>query len=300
MKRFYFFNFSFVFFSTLFCIHFVLATPITQLWQVGTISLAEGAGRLQVPRGYHFIDFQQDSTQATHYQPYWASMGALGILERNADDSTHSYRIFLHYRPIGHVNLAEMEKLEAQDWLAILQDDLKEKQKNIAPLPLPKHAPQEDSLEKAAILGWWLRPTYEGQTYRILWAERLHYQDSLFLRYQVRLLGRYGTLDLQVIAPSESLAFVRSELDKLCYAIQFNEGYRYQDFDPAMDKIAAAGAAGVFASKYLTKAGIFSFSFKWLRWFFLIVVALRNIKANWLKQKNLIRFETLDKILKKI
>jgi uncharacterized membrane-anchored protein len=296
MKRFYFFTFWRTCFLFFLLSNLSLASPKQAVWQVGVISLAEGAGRLQVPRDYHFIDFQQDSTRATQYRPLWAASGALGILERNTENPAQKYRIFLHYRPIGHVDLSEINKLEAQDWLTILQDDLKEKQKNVATLSLPT----TDSLEKAAILGWWVRPTYESSTYRLLWAERLGVQDSSLLRYQVRLLGRYGTLDLQVIAPAQSLSFVRSELDKLCYAIQFNSGYRYQDFDPAMDKIAAAGAAGVFAGKYLTKAGIFSFSFKWLRWFFLLVVALRNVRANWLKQKNLINFRVFDKILKKI
>ncbi|MEL6713213.1 MAG: DUF2167 domain-containing protein [Planctomycetota bacterium] len=54
-------------------------------------------------------------------------------------------------------------------------------------------------------------------------------------------------------------------------ATSFNEGHRYSDFDPGMDKVAAYGIGGLIAGKMAAKVGFFAVIAKFGK---LIVVAV--------------------------
>jgi len=38
--------------------------------------------------------------------------------------------------------------------------------------------------------------------------------------------------------------------------VEFNEGHRYSDFDPGLDKVAAVGIGGLIAGKVAAKIGL--------------------------------------------
>ena len=40
--------------------------------------------------------------------------------------------------------------------------------------------------------------------------------------------------------------------------VQFNDGYKYEQFDSSVDKVAAYGIGGLIAGKVLAKVGIFA------------------------------------------
>ena len=57
-------------------------------------------------------------------------------------------------------------------------------------------------------------------------------------------------------------------------SINFEEGNRYSDFDPGIDKIAALGIGGLIAGKVLAKAGFFVLILKFWKFIAIGAVAL--------------------------
>ena len=51
------------------------------------------------------------------------------------------------------------------------------------------------------------------------------------LNYDVRVLGREGVLSMNAVAGMDLLEQIRSEMRPLIEVAEFNEGYRYAEFD---------------------------------------------------------------------
>src|SRR5690606_18881690 len=77
------------------------------------------------------------------------------------------------------------------------------------------------------------------------------------LNYNIRVLGRRGVLVLNAVSAMSQLPSVRSDMQSVLAFVEFNEGHRYADFVPGMDKVAAYGIAGLIAGKVALKAGFF-------------------------------------------
>lgn len=59
--------------------------------------------------------------------------------------------------------------------------------------------------------------------------------------------------------------------------MQFNDGYRYGDFNPSVDEVAGWTIGGLVAGKVLAKAGLFAVILKFWKFIAIGVVALVRI-----------------------
>ena len=74
----------------------------------------------------------------------------------------------------------------------------------------------------------------------------------------MRILGRKGVLVLNMVATMPQLEEIETVIPKVLSMTNFNPGYRYTDFDPSVDKVAAYGIAALIAGKVASKAGLFA------------------------------------------
>jgi uncharacterized membrane-anchored protein len=74
----------------------------------------------------------------------------------------------------------------------------------------------------------------------------------------VRILGRKGVLVLNLVATMPQLEEIETAIPSVLAMANFNSGYRYSDFDPSVDKVAAYGIAALIAGKVASKAGLFA------------------------------------------
>ena len=51
---------------------------------------------------------------------------------------------------------------------------------------------------------------------------------------------------------------VKKSIDGVLSSVEYNEGNRYADFNPSIDKVAAWGIGGLVAGKVLAKVGLFA------------------------------------------
>ena len=61
---------------------------------------------------------------------------------------------------------------------------------------------------------------------------------------------------MNAVAGMEDLEAVRSGMAGLVDRVEFQEGHRYEDFDPGMDRIAAYGIGALIAGKLSAKTGL--------------------------------------------
>lgn len=99
------------------------------------------------------------------------------------------------------------------------------------------------------LVGWADRPRYDRSTHSVVWAQNLAFADQEVhtLNYDVRTLGRYGVLSLNLISTMPELDNIRVAANDFAAHASFNEGARYADFDPSVDSAAEYGIAGLIA-----------------------------------------------------
>jgi uncharacterized membrane-anchored protein len=78
----------------------------------------------------------------------------------------------------------------------------------------------------------------------------------------------------------DQLNEINTNLDSVLALANFNEGFRYQDFDPQLDKVAAYGIGALIAGKVLSKAGLFAIALVFLKkfWIFLAIAIGAAVK----------------------
>ncbi len=109
------------------------------------------------------------------------------------------------------------------------------------------------------LVGWAEPPHYDAATHKLYWAKELKIEgeDAHTLNYDIRILGRHGVLVLSAIAGMDQLAEIRQQSPGILAMIDFNEGNRYGDFDPKVDKVATYGIAALVAGGIAAKLGFF-------------------------------------------
>ncbi|MFX6778579.1 DUF2167 domain-containing protein, partial [Acinetobacter baumannii] len=74
------------------------------------------------------------------------------------------------------------------------------------------------------LLGWARRPFYDVAEKKLYWAKRLRFDNSAeeTLNYEIRILGRKGVLDLNIIASMGALPLIDSRVNTILSMIYFN------------------------------------------------------------------------------
>ena len=100
------------------------------------------------------------------------------------------------------------------------------------------------------LVGWAERPTYDGTHHSVVWARNIGFAANKenSLNYDVRLLGRFGVLSLNMVSTMSHLPEVKAAAAKFGASATFDQGARYADFVPDVDKTAGYGIAGLVAA----------------------------------------------------
>jgi len=108
------------------------------------------------------------------------------------------------------------------------------------------------------ILGWHAQPRYDPVTNNLTWAIRGSSEGDEVVNYSVRLLGRRGVMDVDLVLDPTQVASTVPEFDQLLTGFEFTSGNRYAEF-MAGDKIAEYGLTALVAGgagAALAKSGL--------------------------------------------
>ncbi|NOX70627.1 MAG: DUF2167 domain-containing protein [Gammaproteobacteria bacterium] len=220
--------------------------------QSGDIQLGDDLARLVVPRDFYFLgpgDAEKVLVDVWGNPP---GQDVLGMLfpSRYSPLDYDSWAVTIDYVDDGYVSDEDAVDIDYDDLLVGMQKDT-----------LDSNADREAAGYGAIeLLGWAEPPYYDATQKKLYWAKELRFAgaEETTLNYEIRALGRRGMLMMTFIASTPQLSEINAYRNTVLAMAEFNEGGRYADFDPSIDKVAAYGIGALVAGKLAAKAGFFA------------------------------------------
>jgi len=221
-------------------------------YQHGTIDLKNGLAKLTLPEEFSFLgpdDAETVLVKIWHNPP--SEQKPLGLLIPTGMTplSDGAWVVTIDYSEDGYVKDDDAKKINYNDLLKTMQkavqDDNKER--------------QQQGYPGLTLVGWAEPPRYDAATHKLYWAKELKVEGETdnTLNYSIRMLGRKGVLELNAVADMAQLAEIDKQTPTILGMVDFNDGSRYTDFDPKVDKVATYGIAALVAGGIAAKLGLF-------------------------------------------
>jgi uncharacterized membrane-anchored protein len=230
-------------------------------YQQGEIKIKDGLATLNVPTNFNFLDANDAKTVLVRLwgNPPAQVKDTLGLL-MPADKTPldrDCWVVTIDYAGDGYVKDDDASKINYDDLLKQMQAGIRENNKMRTDKGYP-------AIE---LVGWAAPPHYDAATHKLYWAKDLKFagENSDTLNYDIRILGRHGVLVLDAIASMDQLPDIEKQTPQILSMVDFDQGNRYADFDPKVDKVATYGIAALVAGGVAAKLGFFK-----LIWVFLL------------------------------
>jgi uncharacterized membrane-anchored protein len=213
-------------------------------WQEGPVTADLGGfAQLSIPASYAFTDKKgaEKVLEITHNLVSGREVGALVPTAKH-----QNWFVIFEFSNVGYVKDDEKDNIDANALLKSIteatEDANEERSKRGWP---PYH-----------VVGWEKSPYYDPATHNLTWSIRgKNDSGGVSVNHSIRLLGRKGTMDVDLILGPEEYARVLPSFDTVIGGFKFNPGSRYSDFVSG-DKVAEygltaliAGGAGALAVK---------------------------------------------------
>ncbi len=253
-------------------------------YQTGKVTLRNGLATLNLPEGYRYLDPDQSDRVLVDLWGNPPGPKTLGmIFPPNIQPTTEgSWVVVIRYEEEGFVKDDEADSINYSDLLKEMQESAKE----------TNEERKKKGYDTVEIVGWAEQPSYDKAAHKLYWAKNLKFSDSAenTLNYDVRVLGRRGVLSLNAVSTMAKLTTVKADMKDVIGFVEFNEGNRYTDFNPNIDKVAAYGIGALIVGTVAAKAGLFKGLFALLlagkKFVAIAVVALFGLIAKLFSRKS--------------
>lgn len=234
-------------------------------YRTGKVELAQIA-EVDIPKGYKFIP-EQEAQYILH--DLWNNpldKEVMGMIVKDSFSLMHlgEWVFVVSYQEDGFVKDDDADKINYDDLLKQIQED--EKQNN--------EERQKEGFDAIHLLGWASTPYYDKDRKVLHWAKKIQFgtdPQNIYLNYDVRILGRKGVLSMNAVGDMSNLADIKAHIPDILKMSSFKTGYKYSEFNPDVDKVAAYTIGGLIAGKLLAKAGFLALLLKNIK---LIILAV--------------------------
>jgi uncharacterized membrane-anchored protein len=170
-----------------------------------------------------------------------------------------SWAVTIQYEEDGYVSDDDADSIDYDELLGQMKEDTRITSKEWV----------KQGYEPIELIGWAASPFYDAGSHKLHWAKEIKFGDQEVntLNYNIRVLGRKGVLVLNFIAGIDQKEIIESELDTVIGLAEFDQGARYADFNPNIDKVAAYGIGALVAGKVLAKTGLLAVALVFLKKF---------------------------------
>jgi uncharacterized membrane-anchored protein len=222
-------------------------------YQQGQIKIQGGIATLDVPTNFYYLNADDAKTVLVKFwgNPPAQVADTLGLLMPS--DLTPldpgCWVVTISYANDGYVKDNDASKINYDDLLKQMQKGIQENNK----------ARTDKGYQAIQLVGWAAPPHYDAATHKLYWAKELSFdgEPENTLNYDIRILGRHGVLVLNAVAPMHDLSEIEKQTPQILSMVDFNQGNRYADFDPKIDKVAAYGIAALIVGGIAAKLGLF-------------------------------------------
>jgi uncharacterized membrane-anchored protein len=240
-------------------------------WQTGTIALKGGLAKINLTPDFRFLA-SDDARKVLHQM--WNNpddpdlLGMIFPKDKGPLDDD-GWAVLVNYEEEGYVKDDDAAKINYDELLKTMQKNQSEAN--------PER--EKQGYPKIDLVGWAAPPRYDKATHKLYWAKELKVADDPehTLNYDIRILGRRGTLVLETISSMGEFPVIDRKTPEILSMVDFEPGNTYAEFDPKIDKVAEYGLAGLIAGGALAgaaKLGLFGAFFKYI-----VVAALALKKA---------------------
>lgn len=221
----------------------------------GLVTLGDAKVRLDLGNRYEFYDAAAARTIIVDVwrNPPDSMDGVLGIvLPARASPLSDTWGAVISFDASGHVSDEDAETTDFDELLANMQAQARERNQEREAAGYPA----------LTIEGWAQRPDYDPATHSIVWARELRFagDEQSGLNYDVRTLGRYGTLSVNFVSDMSRLSAIDTAARELAGRVRFDPGAQYEDYNSWTDDSAGYGIAGLVgagaAAGVAKKAGL--------------------------------------------
>lgn len=223
----------------------------TLKFQTGEIILKNGEVKITLTDKFRFIDAKDSKTVLVDIwgNPPESASGILGMLFPADADILQTWAIPIEATDDGYVKDEEFDKVDFNKMKKELMEASVEASKER----------ERRGFGKMILMDWAEPPHYERATHKLYWAKKydIGNPQDFGLNYDIRILGRKGTLDLSVVGGMSQFDEIKAATPDILKMVEFQPGCRYEDFDAKTDKLATYGIAGLIAGGILTKGGLF-------------------------------------------
>jgi uncharacterized membrane-anchored protein len=247
-------------------------------YQQGEIALRGGLAKLEVPTNFNYLSPADAETVLVKLWGNPPGQNTLGLLipANKTPVADDCWVVTLSYDEGGYVKDDDANKINYDDLLKTMQKDT-------AKSSAERERQGYDGVE---LVGWAAPPHYDAATHKLYWAMDLKFKQQAdhTLNYKIRMLGRRGVLQLNAVSTMPQLDDIEKQTPQILSMVNFNDGNRYADFDPKVDKVATYGLAALVAGGIAAKLGFFK-----LIWVFIlaakkfIIIGFVAVSA-WLKK----------------
>jgi len=205
-------------------------------WQDGpTVGQLGTVAQIQIPAGYRFT----------------GKAGAIRLMEITHNPSSGKevgvvipadnpkWFMTFEFDDKGYVKDDDKDSLDADDLLKTIQKGTEE----------ANEVRKQRGWKPFHVTGWERTPFYDPLTHNLTWAIKGRGDDSpdtSSINHSIRMLGRYGTMNIDLVVAPEDYASSTGEMATIIGGFSYIQGSRYSDFTKG-DKVAEYGLAGLIA-----------------------------------------------------
>lgn len=219
--------------------------------QQGEVTISDGLAKLSVPENFIYFDTKGARTVLEDLWGNPPDPEVLGLIVPKGFNpfSEESWAVVITYDGSGYVKDKDADTIDYTKLMREMQKDTAESNKER----------EKQGYPAVDLVGWAAPPHYDKETKKLYWAQELSFagEDAHTLNYSIRVLGRRGVLVLNAVAGMPQLAAIEQEMPHVIEMVNFQEGHRYVDFDPKLDKVAGYGLAALVAGGVAAKTGLF-------------------------------------------
>ena len=220
-------------------------------YQQGAINLPGLGIKLNIPADYYYFgeaDSKRMLTQVWGNPPDTASNVRGMILPASKTPIDDAWAAVLTFDDDGYVSDEDAKKMDYGALLKTMQEGAEEANAERV----------KGGYGSIKLVGWASPPFYDPASHKMHWAKEIEFDGKQphTLNYNVRALGRHGVLATNFVADMSQLEQIEKVIPAVMAMPEFQQGFRYADYVPSTDKLAAYGIGGLVAGKVAAKLGL--------------------------------------------
>ncbi|TAL27723.1 MAG: DUF2167 domain-containing protein [Alphaproteobacteria bacterium] len=208
---------------------------------------------LSLPAGVNFIPKKQALAVMAHMGNHMDEENFYGLLI--PADENQKWFVAASFDDSGFIKDDDQASIDADKILEEMQKGLKEDNDDR----------KAQGISQLEIVGWIEKPHYDAKAHQLIWSieaketgGKAPPPSDNAVNYNTFALGRGGFISLNLVTSTTDVGNDKKIIATLLQNLAFDEGRKYENFDPKTDKVAEYGLMALIGGVAAKKLGLFA------------------------------------------